>query len=177
MEISSLQFWQTIAFEHGLEVNGIYTGSNDLQLNNIGTYFFESHSGTYVPRSIFIDLEPGSADLLQNGELRDLFCPNKFVCGTQGGSNNYAKGHYTDGAELVAPIMEIIRRDVEVCDCLQGFQLLHSLGGGCGAGLCSLIMMKVLEEYTDRIISAYSIYPSPKVMFVQALVCLLLIVT
>ena len=72
-------------------------------------------------------------------------------------------GHYTDGAELVDQIMDIVRKESEHCDCLQGFQLTHSLGGGTGSGLGTLIISKVREEYPDRIMCSYSVVPSPKV--------------
>ena len=38
----------------------------------------------------------------------------------------------------------------ESCDCLQGFQLSHSLGGGTGAGMGTLLISKLREEYPDR---------------------------
>ena len=41
--------------------------------------------------------------------------------------NNWAKGHYTEGAELVDEVLDILRRESEKCDCLQGFQLTHSI--------------------------------------------------
>jgi tubulin beta len=46
---------------------------------------------------------------------------------------------------------------------LQGFQLAHSLGGGTGSGLGSLLLSKIREEYPDRMLSTYSVVPSPKV--------------
>lgn len=45
-----------------------------------------------------------------------------------GAGNNWAKGHYTEGAELVDSVLDVVRKEVEGCDCLQGFQLTHSLG-------------------------------------------------
>lgn len=51
----------------------------------------------------------------------------------------------TIGAELIDPILETVRRQSESCDALQGFQLLHSLGGGTGAGLGSLLLSKFRE--------------------------------
>lgn len=57
------------------------------------------------------------------------------------------------------------RKESEKCDCLQGFQLTHSLGGGTGSGLGTLLLSKIREEYADRIVSTYSIVPSPKVKF------------
>lgn len=46
--------------------------------------------------------------------------------------NNWAKGHYTEGAELIDSVFDVIRKEAEGCDCLQGLQLAHSLGGGTG---------------------------------------------
>lgn len=43
------------------------------------------------------------------------------------------------------------------------FQLTHSLGGGTGSGMGTLIVTKMKEEYPDRILSTFSVFPSPKV--------------
>jgi len=56
-----------------------------------------------------------------------------------------------------------VRRQAESCNALQGFQILHSLGGGTGAGLGSLMLSKLREEYPDRMMATFSILPSPKV--------------
>ena len=45
----------------------------------------------------------------------------------------------------------------------QGFQLTHSMGGGTGAGMGTLLISKIREEYPDRVMSTYSVIPSPKV--------------
>jgi len=77
--------------------------------------------------------------------------------------NNWAKGHYTEGAELVDAVLDVLRKEAEGCDCLQGFQLAHSLGGGTGSGLGTLLISKIREEYPDRIMNTFSVVPSPKV--------------
>lgn len=77
--------------------------------------------------------------------------------------NNWAKGHYTEGAELVDSVLDVVRKEAEGCDCLQGFQLAHSLGGGTGSGMGTLLLSKIREEYPDRIMSTFSVIPSPKV--------------
>ena len=66
------------------------------------------------------------------------------------------------GMELTDEIIDVVRRNVEECDCLQAFQLTHSLGGGTGSGLGSRILEKLRDQYPDRITSAFSIYPSPQ---------------
>merc|ERR1711978_802160 len=44
-----------------------------------------------------------------------------------------------------------------------GFQIAHSLGGGTGSGLGTLLLLKIRDAYPDRLTKTYSIYPSPKV--------------
>ena len=83
--------------------------------------------------------------------------------GQSGAGNNWAKGHYTEGAELVDSVLDVVRKEAESCDCLQGFQLTHSLGGGTGSGMGTLLISKIREEYPDRIMNTFSVVPSPKV--------------
>lgn len=59
--------------------------------------------------------------------------------------------------------MDAVRKEAEGCDSIQGFQLAHSLGGGTGSGLGTLILYYLREEFPDRILSAASVFPSPKV--------------
>lgn len=55
---------------------------------------------------------------------------------------------YTEGAELIEVIQETIQKQAEGCDAIQGFQIIHSLGGGTGAGLGSLMLSKLREVST-----------------------------
>lgn len=86
-----------------------------------------------------------------------------YLLGQSGAGNNWAKGHYTEGAELVDSVLDVVRKESESCDCLQGFQLTHSLGGGTGSGMGTLLISKIREEYPDRIMNTFSVVPSPKV--------------
>ncbi|KAL1461012.1 hypothetical protein WDU94_012945 [Cyamophila willieti] len=156
------KFWEEISREHGLNSNGRYEGSSDLQLERIQVYYNEARGG-YIPRSILVDLEPGTMDAVKSGPFGKLFRPDNFLHGQSGAANNWAKGHYTEGAELVDSVMDVLRREVENCDCMQGFQITHSLGGGTGSGMGTLLMAKIREEYPDRMINSFSVVPSPKV--------------
>lgn len=53
-------------------------------------------------------------------ELQLLRRPDNFVFGQTGAGNNWAKGHYTEGAELIDAVLDVTRREAENCDCLQG---------------------------------------------------------
>ena len=89
--------------------------------------------------------------------------PNQTKTNQPGAGNNWAKGHYTEGAELIDSVMDVVRKEAESCDCLQGFQVSHSLGGGTGSGMGTLLISKIREEYPDRMMMTFSVVPSPKV--------------
>ncbi|KAK1014925.1 Tubulin beta chain (Beta tubulin) [Friedmanniomyces endolithicus] len=156
-------FWQTISGEHGLDGSGVYNGTSDLQLERMNVYFNEASGNKYVPRAVLVDLEPGTMDAVRAGPFGALFRPDNFVFGQSGAGNNWAKGHYTEGAELVDQVLDVVRREAEGCDCLQGFQITHSLGGGTGAGMGTLLISKIREEFPDRMMATFSVMPSPKV--------------
>eukprot|EP00727_Mastigamoeba_balamuthi_P005552 m51a1_g1616 putative beta tubulin (447) ;mRNA; f:215645-217471 len=157
------KFWEVICDEHGIDPTGAYHGDSDLQLERINVYFNEATGGKYVPRAICVDLEPGTLDAVRAGPYGQVFRPDNFLFGQSGAANNWAKGHYTEGAELIDSVLDIVRKEAEGCDCLQGFQLAHSLGGGTGSGMGTLLLSKIREEYPDRIMSTFSVVPSPKV--------------
>eukprot|EP00411_Alexandrium_monilatum_P111097 CAMPEP_0175684774 /NCGR_PEP_ID=MMETSP0097-20121207/27011_1 /TAXON_ID=311494 /ORGANISM="Alexandrium monilatum, Strain CCMP3105" /LENGTH=447 /DNA_ID=CAMNT_0016991715 /DNA_START=11 /DNA_END=1354 /DNA_ORIENTATION=- len=157
------KFWEVISDEHGIDPTGTYHGDSDLQLERINVYYNEATGGRYVPRAILMDLEPGTMDSVRAGPFGQLFRPDNFVFGQTGAGNNWAKGHYTEGAELIDSVLDVVRKEAEGCDCLQGFQMCHSLGGGTGSGMGTLLISKVREEYPDRIMETFSVIPSPKV--------------
>ncbi|XP_070768655.1 tubulin beta-5 chain isoform X10 [Enoplosus armatus] len=121
------KFWEVISDEHGIDPTGTYHGDSDLQLDRISVYYNEATGGKYVPRAILVDLEPGTMDSVRSGPFGQIFRPDNFVFGQSGAGNNWAKGHYTEGAELVDSVLDVVRKESESCDCLQGFQLTHSL--------------------------------------------------
>ena len=43
------------------------------------------------------------------------------------------------------------------------FFFLFFKGGGTGSGMGTLLIYKIKEEYPDRMLSTYSVFPSPKV--------------
>uniref|UniRef100_A0A7N5K651 Tubulin beta 1 class VI n=2 Tax=Ailuropoda melanoleuca TaxID=9646 RepID=A0A7N5K651_AILME len=157
------KFWEVIGEEHGIDSAGGYRGDCALQLERISVYYNEAHGKKYVPRALLVDLEPGTMDSIRSGKLGALFHPDSFIYGNSGAGNNWAKGHYTEGAELAESVLDAVRSASEACDCLQGFQLVHSLGGGTGAGMGTLLLSRIREDFPDRILNAFSVLPSPKV--------------
>ena len=152
-----------ISDEHGIDPTGTYHGDSDLHLERINVYYNKATGGKYVPPAVLLDLEPGTMDSVRSGPFGQIFLPDNFIFGQSGAGNNWAKGHYTEGAELVDVVLGIVGEEAESCDCLQGFQLTHSLGGGTGSGMGTLLTSNIREEYPNRIMNTFSVVPSPKV--------------
>jgi len=161
-------FWTTMGSEHKLEANGKFKGKpeegdNQQRLDKIDVYYQEAGTMRFVPRACLVDLEPGIMDVIKASPMGALFKPDNMCFGASGAGNNWAKGHYTEGAELIDEAVDIIRRETEGCDCPQGFQLTQSIGGGTGSGMGTLLLLKIRDNYPDRITATFSVYPSPKV--------------
>lgn len=51
-----------------------------------------------------------SLDEARMGVYRDLYHPEQMICGKEDAANNYARGHYTIGKEIIDLVMDKIRR-------------------------------------------------------------------
>jgi hypothetical protein len=120
------KFWEVICDEHGIDHTGKYSGDSELQLERINVYYNEASGGRYVPRAVLMDLEPGTMDSVRSGPFGQIFRPDNFVFGQSGAGNNWAKGHYTEGAELIDSVLDVVRKEAENCDCLQGIVFSES---------------------------------------------------
>lgn len=98
-----------------------------------------SSGGKYVPRAILLDLEPGTMEAVRSGDYGTLFRPDNFVFGQSGAGNNWAKGHYTEGAELVDSVLDVVRKECENCDCLQVWPTCSLARFQCIFNNCSFV--------------------------------------
>ncbi|KAM4748921.1 tubulin alpha-1C chain-like [Rhinophrynus dorsalis] len=153
--------WELYCLEHGIQPDGtIVTDSANTAEE---TFFSASDSGKYVPRAVFIDLEPSVIDELRTGKTRSLFHPEQLISGKEDAANNYARGHYTIGKEVLDKVMDRIRKLADQCGGLQGFLVFHSFGGGTGSGFSSLLMEKLSVDYLKKSILEFSVYPAPRI--------------
>lgn len=81
-------------------------------------------------------------DSVRSGPYGQVFRPDNFVFGQTGAGNNWAKGHYTEGAELIDSVLDVVRKEAESCDCLQGERI--------GAGGCGLTLANSLRSLRTR---------------------------
>ena len=117
---------------------------------------------------MFCQLTPSNSsnsdlDEVRTGTYRKLFNPDQLLSGKEDAANNYARGHYTIGKELIDVTMEKIRRVADNCSGLQGFLVFHSFGGGTGSGFTALLLERLSLDYGKKAKLGFSIYPAPKV--------------
>ena len=110
--------------------------------DSFSTFFSETGGGKHVPRAVFLDLEPSVVDEIRTGTYRQLFHPEQLVSGKEDAANNYARGHYTVGKEIVDLVLDRIRKLADNCTGLQvrGFFYVVFL---VHCGYCYVIMKKV----------------------------------
>ena len=56
--------------------------------NGFTTFFSETGTGKHVPRSIYVDLEPGCIEDVRAGPYRSLFHPETMITGKEDAANN-----------------------------------------------------------------------------------------
>jgi len=157
--------WELYCLEHGIQPDGQMpsdktVGGGDDSFN---TFFSETGAGKHVPRAVFVDLEPSVIDEVRTGTYRQLFHPEQLVTGKEDAANNYARGHYTIGKEIVDLVLDRIRKLADQCTGLQGFLVFHSFGGGTGSGFTSLLMERLSVDYGKKSKLEFAVYPAPQV--------------
>lgn len=148
---------EKLCFEHNLDPTGSHIPRQEEQ---IGSYFAEKSSGLFEPRTVLFDLDPDSIDASRASLYGHLVPPTQCVSGYDGTGNNWAKGYYTEGAEKIDQLLDVVRIQTEKCESLQAFQLLYSLGGGTGSGVGSLLLSKLQEEQPKQTFVNCAVLPS-----------------
>ncbi|CAF3662612.1 unnamed protein product [Rotaria sp. Silwood1] len=165
--------WELYCLEHGIEPDGTFSKQrdsshiiksvSDSKETSFSTFFSETGAGRYVPRAVFVDLEPSVIDEIRRGPYSKLFHPEQLISGKEDAANNYARGHYTIGKELIDNVLEKLRKITDQCTGLQGFLVFHSFGGGTGSGFTSLLMERLSLDYGKKSKLEFAVYPAPQV--------------
>lgn len=117
---------------------------------------------------------------VRQGKYKGLFHPEQLITGKEDAANNYARGHYTIGKEIIDNVLDRIRKLSDNCSGLQGFLVFHSFGGGTGSGFTSLLMERLSVDYGKKVRSIindslsnnlftlkakleFAVYPAPQV--------------
>ena len=153
-------FTRLIREEHGVDSSGHLVDSSPERTYGLHRFFQETSEYLYQPRSLLIDLEPSSLDCIRGSTEGRLYSPDQYLFDQVGSRNLFPIGHYGAGSELAEVAMESVRKQVETCDRLQAFQVIHSVSGGTGSGLTTSLIARLKDEYCDDINLSYLLLPS-----------------
>jgi len=152
--------WEQYCAEHGIDRIGKRQEAQQKD-NSFKVFFEETESGQFVPRNLAVDLEPNVIDDVKNSQYASIFHPDFLLSGKEDAANNFARGHYSVGKEMLDRSMDRIRKLADHCDNVMGFVMPHSVGGGTGSGLGSLILENLSTSYRKTPKLGFEIFPSP----------------
>lgn len=155
-----LGFLAAMAREHGLNMSGEFQGQdNPTPLTDV--FFRIHHDGRFMARTVLVDLDKELAGYVASAACKPMIDPLNVVHGKMAPLKLFPQGALTEGADLLEPVMARIAAEVELCEQVDGFMLIHGLSGGIGSGLGSLIMSQLRDTYPQAKRLAVSLFPSP----------------
>ncbi|KAL4815584.1 tubulin-domain-containing protein [Aspergillus spinulosporus] len=154
------QFWQQLCLEHGISQDGNLEEFATEGGDRKDVFFYQSDDTRYIPRAILLDLEPRVLNGIQSGPYKNIYNPENFFIGQQGigAGNNWGAG-YAAGEVVQEEVFDMIDREADGSDSLEGFMFLHSIAGGTGSGLGSFLLERMNDRFPKKLIQTYSVFP------------------
>jgi tubulin alpha len=151
--------------------------------DSFNTFFSETSAGKHVPGTVMADLEPICMDEICTGTYRQLFHPEQLISGKEDAANNFARGHYTIGKEIVDLIFDRIRKlaaqhghcppvgvgcqlrwqENTIPRRFSRLMMYHAIGGGTVSGLGSLLLERPCVDYGKKSKVSFSINLCPQI--------------
>jgi len=155
------EFWKQLCREHGISKEGILQEHASEGIDRKDVFFYQADDEHYIPRSVLLDLEPRVINTIMNSDYKKLYNPENIYLAKDGGGagNNWASG-YSQGEGLHEEVFDIIDREAEGSDSLEGFVLTHSIAGGTGSGMGSYVLEKLADRFPKKLVQTYSVFPN-----------------
>jgi len=155
--------WAQYAEEHDIDPDGAKQDDYNPDDRQLLTFFEETGTGQIVPRNVYVDLEQSVIDDVKTGAYSPMFANDFLIAGKEDAANNFARGHYTIGKEMVDQVNEAVRKLADNSTNVQGFIVNHAVGGGTGSGMGALILERLAVDYRKKTKIGFEIYPSPQI--------------
>ena len=165
------RFWDMALSEHAAySTNNVYDESMSSFFRHVST---RGEDALEIPlgrgdtplewlraRAVLVDMEEGVLNETLNGPLGELFDGRQLIKDVSGSGNNWAHGHCVYGPKYHDKIYNAVRQATELCDSLQSFFFIHSLGGGTGSGLGTYILKMLEDDFQDIYRFTTAVIPS-----------------
>ncbi|KAH8235660.1 hypothetical protein KR032_004943 [Drosophila birchii] len=155
------EFWKRLCLEHGISADGVLEEFAIDAQDRKDVFFYQADDSHYIPRAVLLDLEPRVIQGINTSAYSRLYNQeNVFVSKDGGGAgNNWASG-FSQGERYQEEVFDIIDREAENSDSLEGFVLCHSIAGGTGSGMGSFVLERLSDRYSKKLIQTYSVFPN-----------------
>lgn len=155
-----MEFWRQLCSEHGINEEGILQDFATSGSDRKDVFFYQADDEHYIPRAVLIDLEPRVINNIMSSPHANLYNPENVFIAKQGGGagNNWASG-YGQGESFEEEVFDIIEREAEGSDSLEGFVMCHSIAGGTGSGMGSYILERLNDRFPKKLTQTYSVFP------------------
>lgn len=148
--------WELFCLEHGIQKDATLSEANSIDNSCLNSFFSKNASEEYESRSLFIDSDPSSIEHVKRSQYAKIYDSNNFINLNRGSTASFSRGY---NSNTIDPIIQSLRKEAEKCSNLQGFLIYHSLGGGTGSGLTSIIQQKLSSEYEKKTKINIAVFP------------------
>jgi tubulin gamma len=154
------EFWSRLCNEHGIGRDGVLADYAQNSDDRKDVFFYQADDDHYVPRALLLDLEPRVINSIQRGPMKNLFNPENVFMHPDGGGagNNWAHG-WEKAEGVQEEIFDMIDREAENSDSMEGFVMTHSIAGGTGSGMGSFLLERIHDRFPKKLIQTYSVFP------------------
>ncbi|KAH8305418.1 hypothetical protein KR018_004025 [Drosophila ironensis] len=155
------EFWKRLCLEHGISPEGVLEDFATDGQDRKDVFFYQADDNHYIPRAVLIDLEPRVIQSIMTSPYAKLYNPENVFLSKHGGGagNNWASG-FSQGERFQEEIFDILDREADGSDSLEGFVLCHSIAGGTGSGMGSYVLERLSDRFPKKLIQTYSVFPN-----------------
>nr|AAB52553.1 gamma-tubulin [Drosophila melanogaster] len=155
------EFWKRLCLEHGISPDGVLEDFATDGQDRKDVFFYQADDNHYIPRAVLIDLEPRVINNIMTSPYSKLYNQENVFLSKHGGGagNNWASG-FSQGEKVQEEVFDILDREADGSDSLEGFVLCHSIAGGTGSGMGSYVLERLSERFPKKLIQTYSVFPN-----------------
>lgn len=153
-------FWEKLGAEHGISLDGTLTVTPEIQASNMNQHiYYRERADHYTPRTILVGTSY-ALDPIQSSALSRLFDSNSFAeSGLYDNLINWEGSFHCEESNAFVTCVEALRREMESCERVCGFQICSCLGENIGSGFASRLMNYLREAYPSETIWNFSVFP------------------
>ena len=155
-----MEFWKQLCLEHGISKEGTLEEFATAGGDRKDVFFYQADDEQYIPRALLFDLEPRVLNHVQQTLPRLFNQENIYQHPSGGGAgNNWGMG-YSMAEHVQEELMEMIDREADGSESLEGFLVCHSIAGGTGSGMGSFLLERLNDHFPKKLIQTYSVFPN-----------------